>query len=84
MLLAPACRLPVAAKPGTNVEFWSAKLEGNVARDDRVKGELIERGWRTLTVWECEVGDLVTLPTLIASTSDQRRNDPKPDLNASP
>lgn len=39
--------------PGTRPEFWRAKISGNIARDARVRGELLERGWRVLDVWEC-------------------------------
>ena len=31
------------------------KLEGNSARDQRVKQQLKKLGWRVLTVWECEL-----------------------------
>lgn len=41
--------------PGSNKAFWRAKLDGNLARDQRVKKELIKLGWRVLTVWECEL-----------------------------
>jgi DNA mismatch endonuclease, patch repair protein len=41
--------------PGSNPQFWRNKLEGNVARDERVKRELLKMGWRVLTVWECEL-----------------------------
>jgi DNA mismatch endonuclease (patch repair protein) len=41
--------------PGNNKAFWQVKLDGNFARDNRVKKELIKLGWRVLTVWECEL-----------------------------
>lgn len=39
--------------PATRPEFWREKIAGNIARDDRVRGELVDRGWRVLEVWEC-------------------------------
>ncbi|MEQ6351800.1 very short patch repair endonuclease [Ralstonia pseudosolanacearum] len=45
------CRL--AKTPTTNVEFWQAKLAGNVARDCRAIAALRSAGWRVLVVWEC-------------------------------
>jgi DNA mismatch endonuclease (patch repair protein) len=39
--------------PATNVEFWRAKLDGNVERDVKVIAALRELGWRVLVVWEC-------------------------------
>lgn len=41
--------------PGSNQEFWRPKLEGNSARDRRVKKQLAKLGWSVLTVWECEL-----------------------------
>ncbi|WP_431099172.1 very short patch repair endonuclease [Polaromonas aquatica] len=41
--------------PGSNQEFWQQKLQGNSARDKRVKQLLQKLGWRVLTVWECEL-----------------------------
>ena len=39
--------------PRSNAAFWRAKIERNVQRDQRVERELLECGWRSLTVWEC-------------------------------
>ena len=39
--------------PRTNRSFWRTKIEGNIARDVRVRDALRACGWRTLTVWEC-------------------------------
>jgi len=41
--------------PKTREEFWLAKLNGNVVRDQRNEAALREQGWKVLTVWECEV-----------------------------
>lgn len=43
------------SKPKTNAEFWAAKFERNVARDNRKVSELQALGWQILTVWECEL-----------------------------
>ncbi len=39
--------------PGTRPEFWRAKIGGNIARDQRTRGQLVEAGWRVADVWEC-------------------------------
>lgn len=39
--------------PKTNCEFWQAKFDANVARDRRIRREIIQSGWKVLTVWEC-------------------------------
>ena len=41
--------------PGSNQDYWGPKFERNVARDRRVKQALRRRGWRVITVWECQV-----------------------------
>lgn len=47
------CRF--AYTPKTRTEFWMAKLEKNVARDQEVAKQLRRLGWRVLVVWECEL-----------------------------
>lgn len=51
----PGCKM--ARLPKSRQGFWIAKLEGNRARDQRVQAEVRAMGWRTSTVWECELGD---------------------------
>lgn len=41
--------------PKSNPEFWREKIEGNVERDKKKATELIEKGWRVITIWECEL-----------------------------
>jgi DNA mismatch endonuclease (patch repair protein) len=47
----PGCRF--AASPATRAEFWKAKLQGNVDRDEGAIAKLAMLGWRVLVVWEC-------------------------------
>ena len=42
-----------ATMPKSNVEFWSAKWECNVARDARNEAAWREAGWNVIIVWEC-------------------------------
>ncbi|MEO0910814.1 MAG: very short patch repair endonuclease, partial [Pseudomonadota bacterium] len=46
---------PKATTPKTNTAFWTKKFEETVERDARKKSELIESGWRVITIWECEL-----------------------------
>ena len=46
---------PKAAIPKSNVQFWEAKLAKNVSRDQRNHIELEKRGWRVVTIWECDI-----------------------------
>ncbi len=45
------CR--IARIPGSRTEWWTAKIEGNQARDLRNEAALLELGWHVVTVWEC-------------------------------
>lgn len=44
---------PLFRWPSTREEFWRAKISGNVARDHRVRQQLLDARWRVLDVWEC-------------------------------
>ena len=55
----PGCRL--AYTPKSNLEFWQAKFNENVCRDERQNRQLSELGWRVVTVWECETREPATL-----------------------
>ena len=44
-----------ATTPKTNTAFWKKKFDQTVARDARKTSELIESGWRVITIWECEI-----------------------------
>jgi len=47
------CRIP-----STHRRYWVQKIQGNYDRDRRATRELRRRGWRVLTIWECQVSDL--------------------------
>ena len=47
--------------PKTNASFWRAKIARNRQRDREALEELRAMGWRTLTVFECELAQEATL-----------------------
>lgn len=51
-----ACRRG-ARPPKANAGYWSAKIERNRARDERVQSALHVLGWRVEILWECELKD---------------------------
>ncbi len=53
---------PAFRWPGSRVEFWRAKIEGNRARDLAAAEALRAEGWRVLTVWECAMKGRGRLP----------------------
>ena len=48
----PGCNR--ATIPKTRREFWQNKLQRNAQRDQEAERALQDRGWRVVTVWECE------------------------------
>lgn len=47
--------------PKSNVGYWGPKLDRNRIRDLRNVEALTAAGWRSLVIWECEMGDLAGL-----------------------
>ncbi|WP_348640030.1 very short patch repair endonuclease [Mesorhizobium sp. B3-1-6] len=41
--------------PSTRPEFWQTKIDRNRARDELVRAQLVAKGWRHLTIWECAI-----------------------------
>lgn len=39
--------------PKSRPEFWRRKLHANRKRDAVAAGQLVEEGWKVITVWEC-------------------------------
>lgn len=48
--------------PATRPDFWRAKIEGNIRRDEASVAMLSATGWRVLTVWECALKGRQRLP----------------------
>ena len=48
-------RCAFAQLPRSNYEFWKAKIEYNVSRENKNIATLQELGWRVLIVWTCEI-----------------------------
>lgn len=60
----------LARLPKSRVEFWTEKLNGNKARDERIYDALTEAGWEVLVVWECELKHREQLDKRIRSFLD--------------
>ena len=39
--------------PKTRPQFWRDKIAGNIARDRRLREQLLSDGWRVAEIWEC-------------------------------
>ena len=52
--------------PGTNSDFWQAKVAANQARDKRNQRALRRDGWRVIRVWECQLAKSKTRDATLA------------------
>lgn len=59
-----------AKVPATRPDFWIAKLQANVERDQRAIEELTVMGWRVLCVWECATRNHETVKSLTDNLID--------------
>jgi DNA mismatch endonuclease (patch repair protein) len=58
----PGC--PAASRPRSRTDYWSQKLDGNVARDELQRLALEAAGWTVLAILECETPSLAALEAL--------------------
>lgn len=47
--------------PKSNLGYWESKLERTKQRDAANQQRLIENGWESLIIWECELRDISSL-----------------------
>jgi len=52
--------------PASNRAFWAVKIADNRRRDARKARELRRRGFRVLTIWECQVCDARRLDRILS------------------
>lgn len=56
-----------ALRKGSNAEYWVAKIQSNIDRDQRQEAELSKAGWTVIRIWESEVlNDPVVVAVQIA------------------
>jgi len=55
-----------ARMPKSNVEYWTAKISRNHARDQKIRKQLKADGWDVLVVWECRMKAAQSLDRIIA------------------
>lgn len=41
--------------PSDNAEYWKRKIERNKKRDRAANNELVQKGWKVVRLWECEI-----------------------------
>lgn len=61
----PGCHK--ATTPKRNRDFWEAKFSRNVARDRGNVSECEAKGFRVITIWECETTDFEAMSVKLAA-----------------
>ena len=51
----------IARTPKSNQEYWFPKLRRNTERDRKNQKLLLEAGWATLVIWECQTEEARSL-----------------------
>jgi DNA mismatch endonuclease (patch repair protein) len=46
---------PRGSRPASNVEFWTGKIDKNMARDQAARDALVASQWNPVTIWECDL-----------------------------
>ena len=44
-------------RPATRRQYWDAKLDRNMERDDLTRRRLQDLGWQVVTLWECDLSE---------------------------
>ena len=60
-----------ATTPASNTDYWLPKFARTVERDRQSIEALRELGWTTLTVWECELGNMDALADKLRAFLDK-------------
>lgn len=63
--------------PKSREAFWRDKIAGNIARDRRVRDQLLADGWRIAEVWECALKGRERMPldVVLAACDEFLRGD---------
>lgn len=56
--------------PSSNEEYWHKKINRNIERDADNLRTLTERGWRVITIWECQLKKKVAEENLLRLYND--------------
>lgn len=41
--------------PSSNEDYWRAKIQRNIERDEQHTAQLQNDGWKVIVIWECEL-----------------------------
>lgn len=52
-------------RPSSNVEFWNAKLDANIARDRKNLRILKRMGWSPIVIWECQTRSVLKVTQVL-------------------
>jgi DNA mismatch endonuclease (patch repair protein) len=50
--------------PKTRTKWWLDKISGNIERDKSILTQIVTKGWKVITIFECELKSVVRDKTL--------------------
>lgn len=71
---------PRSKRPQSNKQFWSQKLDRNIARDRENLGRLERAGWHPVVIWQCSLQS--GIEELLAELKLARSNSPNKSRNS--
>ncbi len=55
----------IGRPPKSRLDYWLPKLDANKLRDEAKRAELAAIGWKTLTVWQCQIKQIDELADVL-------------------
>jgi DNA mismatch endonuclease, patch repair protein len=55
--------------PKTRTEWWLKKINSNISNDNKALTALQKKGWKIITLWECELKPTIIEKTLVSLMS---------------
>ena len=68
----------IAHTPKSRPDYWREKFERNIQRDQKNNKFLVSKGWKVITVWECETNNVPILEHRLVSTLGPPKWKPHP------
>lgn len=60
--------------PKTRTEWWLAKINRNIEKDEESRATLAATGWRVFVVWECEISRKADIETRLCELAAELRS----------
>jgi DNA mismatch endonuclease (patch repair protein) len=66
-------------RPSDNGDYWRKKIKKNKIRDKLVADNLIQKGWKVVRIWECEIKEGKIKKLVMAGLCSDIESDANPN-----